>query len=235
MPIGWAIAGGAVVGALGSIIGGGEQASGAQAAANTQQNMFNTTSGFEQPYRQAGQGAIGGLNSLLGTAPGGFGGLPNGYLTQTFNPTQSQLQNYPGYQFQLSQGDLALQSANSPGVGALSGPALKSLMGYNQGLAGTNYGTYFNQFQTQQNNIFSRLSSIAGLGQSAASNTANTGAQLGTGIAQAQAAGASAIGGGIVGASNAIGGGIPLSLLLANQAPNASQYYPDTGPGTTPG
>lgn len=220
-----AIGGAAVVGAVGSNIAAGTQASGQKAAANTQLQMFNTITGQEQPFMNAGVGATNDLTQLLGTSPAtgpngtaGNTGLPGGYLTQQFNPTQQQLENYPGYQFQLQQGDLAIQNANSPTGGALSGSTLKQLMSFNQGLAGTNYQNYFNQFQTQQNNIFSRLSAIAGLGQNAASNTGTAGTQLGTGIAQAQAAAAGSQAAGIVGGTNAVGGSaVPLAYLLAGQ------------------
>jgi hypothetical protein len=225
----WGFAVGAGIGALGNIIGGGEQASGQEKAAQTQQNMFNTIVGQEQPFLTGGVNAETSLSQLLGTAPatGAHGNasgtnLPGGYLTQTFNPTQAQLNSYPGYQFQLQTGGQALENANTPGVGALSGPALKSLMGFNQDLAGTNYSNYFNQFQTQQNNIFNRLSNIASLGQNAAGNLGSAGANLGTGIAQAQAGAAGSIAGGIVGAANSASNGLSLSYLLGNGGGNTS-------------
>lgn len=304
----------AVVGgtALGSIASGAIGASGAQSAAATQaagqeqaaatqEQMFNTIVGQEQPFLESGMGASSALNFLLGTAngydelvpgvtpgsygtngfsnadtsaattgtarpgydpssgytlnPGGglsrllpgdtgtpaatapqtgsagsltFDGLPQGYLTQTFNPTLSQLVKYPGFQFSLDMGDAATQNANAPGLGALSGAAQAGLSQFNQGLAQTYYGNYFNQFQQQQNNIFERLSQIASLGQNAAGNLGNSGAQLGTGVAQAQAAGAAAQAGGTVGATNAITGAInnasssiPLAVLMANGAGGA--------------
>lgn len=219
-----AIIGAAVIGAVGSNLAAGTQASGQKAAAGVQQNMFGTITGQEQPFLQAGQGAETSLNQLLGTqpttGPGGTAtgtGLPGGYLTQQFAPTQAQLDAYPGYQFALQTGGQATRNADTPGVGALSGPALKDLTNFNVGTANTYYGNYFNQFQTQQNNIFNRLSNIAGLGQNAAGNLGNAGTQLGTGIAQATAAAAGSQAGGIVGATNAIGGsGVPLSYLLAN-------------------
>ena len=212
----WGFVAAAAVGAAGSIIGGGEAASGEEQAANTQQSMFNTIQANEQPFISGGQGALTELEQGLGTAKGNAGGLGNGYFTQQFNPTQAQLNAYPGYQFQLQTGGQALENQNTPGVGALSGPALKSLMQFNQGTAASNYQNYFNQFQTQQNNIFNRLSTIAGLGQNAAGALGNNGAQLGTGIAQAQAAGAGSIASGISGASNSIGQSIALNSLLGN-------------------
>lgn len=222
----WGFIAPAVIGAIGSGVAASEQASGQRAAAQTQADMFNTIIGQEQPFLQGGYGAETTLNELMGTSPAtGAGGtatgttLPGGYLTQTFNPTMEDLENYPGYQFQLQQGDLAVQSANSAGGSALSGPALKSLMSFNQGLAASNYSNYFNQFQTQQNNIFNRLSNIAAMGQNAAGNLGTAGANLGSGIAQAQAAAAGSIAGGITGATNNIGQSILLSNLMGQNNP----------------
>jgi hypothetical protein len=223
-----------VIGAAGSIIGGSEQASGQKQAAQTQLQMFNTITGQEQPFLNAGYGAENTLQELMSGNPGTTvpgTNLPGGYLTQTFNPTQQQLENYPGYQFQLSQGDLALQNANSPTGSALGGSTLKQLMGFNQGLAGTNYSNYFNQFQTQQNNIFNRLNSIAQLGQNAAGNLGNAGTQLGTGIAQAQAAAAGSIAGGIAGATNSLGNNASLYALLNGGFGGSQPYTVGTAAG----
>lgn len=217
-----AVVGASAIGAIGSNMAAGKQAAGQEEAAQTQAQMFNTIVGQEQPFLSAGKNATTTLNQLLGTSaatgPNGTAtgtNLPGGYLTETFNPTQAQLESYPGYNFQLQTGKQAVENANTPGVGALSGAALKSLMSFNQGEAASNYQNYFNQFQTQQNNIFNRLSSIAQLGQNAAGNLGTSGTQLGTGIAQAQAAAAGSQAAGIVGATNSIGGSaIPLAYLM---------------------
>lgn len=206
-----AIIGGAAISAIGANSAADTQAAGQQQAAATQKGMFDTINAQEQPFIKAGYGATSNLTDLMGLTgtPGATGstGLPNGYLTSMFNPTQEQLNNYPGYQFALKTGGQAVRNADTPGVGALSGAALKDLMSFNVGTANSYYGKYFDQYQTQQNNIFNRLSSIAGLGQSAASQVGNSGTQLGTGIAQAQAGAAASQAGGIVGATNALAGG----------------------------
>jgi len=220
-----------IIGAIGSNQAANTQASAQENAAATQLQMFNTITGQEQPFLQGGYGAESTLNELLGTSkPTGAGGtagttgLPGGYLTQTFQPTQAQLESYPGYQFQLQQGGQALTNSMTPGVGAVSGPALKSLMGFNQGLAASNYQNYFNQFQTQQSNIFNRLSLIAQLGQNAAGNLGTAGTQLGTGIAQAQAAAGGSLAGGIVGVSNNLGG-LPYYLNQGGGAQSLSSLF----------
>jgi hypothetical protein len=209
-----------VIGAIGSNAAAGKQAAGQQAAANTQAGMFNQIVGLEQPFVTAGQGATSTLSGLLGKGKGNVPGtnLPYGYLNQTFQPTPAQLNAYPGYQFALQTGGQAVRNADTPGVGALSGPALKDLMNFNVGTANQYYGQYFNQFQQQQNNIFNRLSGLAGIGQAAASQQAASGTQLGTGIAQAQAGIGASQAGGVVGATNALGGSaVPLAYLLSGQ------------------
>jgi hypothetical protein len=203
-----AIAGAGVLGYVGSQQAANTQAGAAQQAAATQQGMFNTINQQEQPFIQSGYSATTGLNQLLGLQSGmsNTGGLANGYLTQQFTP-QSFL-NSPQYQFQLQQGGQAIRNADTPGLGALSGAALKDLTNFNQGLASTYYGNYFNMQQQAQNNIFSRLSGLAGLGQNAATNVGTAGTSLGTGIAQAQAATGAAQAAGTVGATNALTGGL---------------------------
>ncbi len=227
--VGWAVVGAGALGAVGSYEAGKQQAKGQQTAANTQQHMFDTITGQEQPFLNAGYGATTSLQNLLygkqgGTDPGT--GLANGYLTQQFNPTQQQLDQYPGYQFALKTGGQAVRNADTPGVGALSGAALKDLTNFNVGTANQYYGQYFNQFQQQQNNIFDRLSNIASMGQNAAGNLGSVGSTLGTGIAQAQAGEAASRAGGTVGATNALGGGVSTAALMnfygANNTPGAS-------------
>ena len=236
---------GSAIGAAGNIIGGSTQASGQQAAADTQMNMFNAIKAQEQPFIQSGYGAVNMLDYLLGiggSPTGGGGGkggsmalgpvfspsgqqnngapstpgfqtsLPAGYLTQQFDP--SQVANSPAFKFSLQTGGQALRNADTPGIGALSGAALKDLMSFNQGTAQSYYNNYFNQFQSQQNNIFNRLSSLAGLGQNAAGNLGNQGAQLGTGIAQAQAAAAGSMGAAYSSALNNLGGSAMLYGML---------------------
>jgi hypothetical protein len=78
----WGIVAAGVIGAVGSTVAAGEQASGQKAAANTQQNMFNTVVGQEQPFLQGGYGAETTLSDMT---------KPGGYLTQQFNPTQQDL------------------------------------------------------------------------------------------------------------------------------------------------
>ncbi|WP_233854122.1 hypothetical protein [Paraburkholderia sp. HD33-4] len=241
---------GAVISSSGAKSAANTQAAGQDAAAQVQQNMFNTINGQEQPFIGIGNGAAGALNNLLGLTNGaGPGGLPNGYLNQTmgqFSFDPSTMANSPAYQFAQSQGLQQVQNAAAPAVGALSGAALKDLTSFATGTAEQYYNNYYNMaqnqyetnlnsLQSQQNNIFSRLSGIAGLGQNAASQVGTAGTQLGTGMAQAtagaaasQAAGtvgsANALSSGLSGAGNTLGSYLTLGNMLSNTNNNSTDY-----------
>jgi hypothetical protein len=230
--------GGAVISANGAQSAANTQAGAQEEAAQVQQNMFNTITGNEQPFMEAGRGATSALNQLLGLASGSdaTGGLGNSFLTQTFNP--SSITSSPGYQFAQSQGLQAVTNAEAPLVGSMSGPALKALTNFSTGTAEQYYNDYFNQFQTQQNNIFNRLSSLASLGQNAAGNVGNSGAQLGTGTAQAIAGAGASQAAGTVGAANALSGGVSgagnallLSSVLGQGGGGSNTVYGTTAAG----
>lgn len=227
MPFGWVAAGTAILGAVTSEDASSKQASAQRQAAATQQGMFNTINGQEQPFMQAGYGATTQLNQLLGTS-GDPTAANYGSLTKSFTPDDFLANKDPGYDFQLKTGAQALRNADTPGVGALSGPALKDLIGFNQNMAATGYQNAFNRFQTQQSNVFTRLSDIANRGQNAASNTGQAGSSLGQGIAQAQAAAGASSAAGIVGAGNAIGNAGSLAYLM-NSNNGGSTYGNGTG------
>ena len=173
--------------------------------------------------------SLGGAGSLLAPYPGG----------QFTAPTAAQAEQTPGYQFQLQQGDQAVQQSAAARGNLLTGGTAEALDNYGQGLAASNYqnvynnayNTYasnYNQYQNQQTNTYNRLASLAGVGQQTAStlgtlgsNSANsisnnllgTAAQIGQQTNNAAAATAS----GVVGAGNAWSG------ALSNTGSNLSQ------------
>lgn len=103
-----------------------------------------------QPFAQAGQNA----------------------LSQLQAPNLEALQNDPGYQFRLQQGNQALErSLASRGLGQ-SGAALKAAQEYGQGLADQTYNDFFNRQMGIANQGFSAASGLgniyAGLGNAQA-------------------------------------------------------------------
>jgi hypothetical protein len=135
-------------------------------------------------------------------------GLATGYLTQTFGPEQFRAGMDPGYAWRLQQGAQGVMNTAAAGSGSLSGPALKALMEFNQGSASQEYGAAFNRFQTQQGNIFQRLTSMAGMGQNAAAGVGNQAVQTGGNIGANIVGGANAGAAGQIGVANAYGGAL---------------------------
>jgi hypothetical protein len=207
----------------GALVGGMIQGQAAQGAAQTQANAamnaqnisqqeFQTITGQEQPFMQAGYGAQSALNYGMGIGGSpGQTGLGSGSLTAPFT-TQNWQQLSPMYNFTKQQGQQGVLNQDASQQGSLSGSAAKDLINYNQSAANQSFGQAFNQYQTQQGNIFNRLSGIAQLGQNAAANTG----QQGTALAGQQATSAQNIGtalaGGQVGAANAYSGAISSAM-----------------------
>lgn len=198
-------AGAALVGGAASLYAAHEQGKAANNATASQQAMYDQTYGGEAPYRTAGAGATGRLADLLGTS-GNTGATGYGSLTQPFTGADYLANQDPGYQFQLNQGQNALQNSQAAQGGVLSGAALKSLVGYNQDYASTGYQNAWNRWNQQQNNTYSRLGSLAQLGESAASNQASGASTFANGISNTITGAGNAAASGAVGAANAVTG-----------------------------
>ncbi len=219
---------GAVV--VGSVVSGvaansaaGKQEDAANNANTTQYNMYNQNVAREQPFVDAGTGASSRLSELLGIGgnknASGYGSFAKSFTGQDYLNNQD-----PGYQFQLQQGSQALRNADTPGVGALSGPALKDLINFNQGMASTGYQSAFDRYMSQQNAVFGRLSDIANRGQNAASQVGQQGTTTGQGIAQNTIGAGNAAAAGTIGLGNAISGGASTlgGLYLYNQGKSSA-------------
>jgi endosialidase-like protein len=158
------------------------------------------------------------------------------------------LQNTPGYQFQLQQGDNAVNAAAAANGTLNSGNQNIALSNYNQGLASTTYNNYVSQLQPYLNASNSAAGGIAGVntGQAAANASQydslaglNYGSQTGIGNANANAdlagltasgnimnligsLGGAALGGIGGGAGGALGTGINSALFGASPVAGAS-------------
>lgn len=151
-------------------------AGGTAAVNEAGQNINTATTGANDTL----QGFLNTLNQ--NTAPGVASGIQgNTQLQQyaasnpqfNFAPTQQQLEQTPGYQFQLQQGTNAIQNNAAAQGLSQGGGTLAALTQYGQGLAGTYYQNAFNNalqgFQTNQNTTLNNLQALIGSG-----NTANT-------------------------------------------------------------
>ena len=203
--------GGALIGANAAQDAANTQAQGQQASLALQKQMFDQQQANQKPYLQAGYSALSDIQNLMPT------------LNRPF--TAADLNSYlaPNYQFMLGQGQQATQmgtNAASPGSNVDRANQI-----FTQNYAGNAYQNAFNNYQLQNQNIYNRLASLAGIGQtSAGQQTQATTNAMGTmgntlgNISTAQAAGQ-------IGSANALAGGLSnagnyglLSSLLQPQA-----------------
>jgi hypothetical protein len=221
VPTAIAISGG--LGAVGSVASGVIGANAAQSAASTQAQAaysaqqlqaqeFQETQANLAPFVQAGVTALPQLQALTGTNPGG--NPLTARLTAPFNPTMAQLAATPGYQFTLGQGEQAVtNSFASQGLGGInygngvlspSGAALKGAANYAEGLASTTYQQQFQNYLTQNQQIYNMLGGITGSGQNAAAGLGSLALQSAGQQGASLLAAGTASAAGTVGAANAI-------------------------------
>jgi len=204
-----------IIGGIGALAGGIFGGNAAQNAANTEASAQNQASALQwqeyqqtmannAPYLQAGNQALTSLQSQLPSLESPF--------------TLSDFQASPGYNFQLGQGEQAIQrSAAASGLLNSVGTE-QGLNNYAQGTANTEYQQALQNYMGSQQQRYNMLSGLVNVGQSAASMQANAGANY------ANAAGNTAIGtanaqaAGTVGTANAITGAISSGVNTYSQS-----------------
>jgi hypothetical protein len=122
--------------------------------------------------------------------------------------TGQDLQNEPGYQFGLSEGEKGINRATAARGGYDSGATLKSLLKYNQDYAGTKYDAAFNRDQIVKNQMYNQLAGISGTGQTATAQTSALGANAANQISQSYQNAGDARAAGLVGMGNAVNQGV---------------------------
>jgi len=191
-----AIVGGALIGGAASNKAAKTQAGAADRASELANDQYQQTREDQMPWHDAGRGAL----DLI--TPGIQAG---GEFNRSF--TIDDFTKDPGYQFRMDEGMKGLQGSAAARGGLLSGGTLKALTKYGQNYASGEYQNAYNRYNTDLTNRFNRLSSVAGIGQTAnnalasAGNT-NTEQQIG-----AQYGGANSRASGYVGMANALSGG----------------------------
>ena len=207
---------GAAIGGLSSMSAADKQAKAAREAGGVSLAQYKQQREDLTPYREAGTVALSDLQRRM----------PE--LLQPFG--QQQFQESPAYQFNLQQGQKAIEKAAAKRGTFYAPQTLQDIGRYSQGVASNEFQNAFSNYQTNMGNIWSRLYGLTGVGQSAANQTgafgagaANTQAGLITDAGAARAAG-------IVGAGNAVTGAYgdyrnqqTIDAILArNQAPSRS-------------
>jgi len=154
------------------------QTNAANQANATQRYIFDTQRADSQPWLQAGTGALSQLSN---------------------NNFMNNWQQDPGYQFRMAEGMKAINAAGSARGNAMGGAAMKELTRYGQDFASNEYDKVYNRNS-------SRLSALAGFGQNANSQNAQSGQNYGNQVSSNQIGLGNAAAGSIMGQTNRLGG-----------------------------
>lgn len=172
---------------------------------------------YYKPYEEAGRSGL----SLL-----------QQYLTGDPAATQNRLEQSPGYQFRLNQGQNSIQNLLASKGGLKSGAAMKALEEYAQGTASQEFGNQVNYLQNFANMGQQSATGMANAELFAGSNMANASQQgiLGQGMAMANrdAQMGNIIGGGM----SQIGGtALGMAMLGMDSQPKSPSGFTSTGGG----
>jgi hypothetical protein len=191
-------------------------------------DMYNQGREDTAPWREAGSNALKTLVSKIGAGAGDY--------------TKS-----PGYDFRLSEGNKALERSAAAKGNVLGGGTLKALTRYGQDYATQDYDNFLRRYYES----LTPLQSLAGVGQSTASQTAAGGASAANAMANVnkdtanqisnnQLLAGQAKAAGTINMTNAVGGsmgsGVNNALLAYRQwqNPGYQQYPSDPGYAIAP-
>lgn len=240
-----AVIGSAVIGAGSSMLAGNQASGAAKDAAQQQAMMYNITRSDLDPFRQVGVNALAPAYNLATSGPnaGGRDYIDLAYQNIPGRMTQNELEQTPGYQWNLAQGLKAVQGAAAARGLGVSGASLKGGGTYATGLADSTYKTQFDirqkQFEDylnlntgQQGNItnqFTRLNALATLGGNAAAQTGTQGTALAGQEGKYLASGGLLSGTGTMNATNALTGSLNNYLGYKAYSDRTAGLQPTTG------
>jgi hypothetical protein len=133
-------------------------------AGTAQQGLYGTETSGLTPYQAAGTQGLSALQSTAGTFKA---------------PTAAEAAATPGYQFQLQQGEQAIQNSAAARGMLQSGGTAKSLDQFSQGLASTDYQNAYNNSLTAFNTNNATNQTLANLGTNANSQAISAGSTYG--------------------------------------------------------
>jgi hypothetical protein len=235
----------AVASAGAQMIGASQAGGAAKDAAGQQAQMYQQTRSDLSPYNTMGQNALDAAYGVAQRGPTG-GGPDYISMAQANLPgqmTQAELEQTPGYQWNLAQGLKSTQSAAAARGLGVSGAALKGAATFATGLADSTYQNQFANAQQrfadyvnlnvgQQGNLkneFDRYNALATLGENAAAQTGTVGASTARAEGSFLTQAGQLQGAGTINAANALSGGV--NNYLAYQ--NAQRYGPQATPNPT--
>lgn len=239
---GWvagAVVGSALIGSMSSSSAASEQARAAEKAGDLSllvaerqiaagEKQFERQAALQEPWRQAGIGALNKLTAASDYTPFGT----------------EQFQADPGYAFRLAEGQKALDRQAAARGGLISGSALKAATRYGQEMGSQEYQNAFNRYQAERSAKLGPLQSLAGVGQTAtqalgsAGESMTTGANAALGAYGSQAGAAIGAAGqarasGYMGTANALSGGASSLANMYTQNQLINRLFPTAGGGGT--
>jgi hypothetical protein len=230
MSVAWVAVGASVIGTAASVSGakkaGQQQADATQAATDATLTSEREAREAQQPFLNAGYAGVNRLQELLGIG-GNAGAAGYGSLNTPFSFKQTDLAADPSYQFQLAQGQNALDRKQAAGGGFYSGAGLQAASAFNQNLAGTTfndaYNRQFNEFQTNRANTLNPLQSLAGQGQTSANNVSGIAQNTGNSLASLISSNGNAQGASTIAQGNSLASGLNGGLAAYQRAGLFSQ------------
>jgi len=214
-----AIFGSSLLGASAASKAADTQAGAADRAAELQYKMYQENVQRQQPFLEAGVGALNKLTAAADYKPFGM----------------DQYKADPGYAFRLSEGQKALDRQAAARGGLISGGALKAAARYGQDMGSQEYMNAFNRYQTERSAMLNPLQSLAGVGMTTANTLGEAGRSYGAGASEAYMGGANARASGYVGGANALTSGLGSYLNYSQGQDYLNRLRPPTpyGPPQT--
>lgn len=227
-PLTLGLMGGTALSGLGSLFGSRTQAGAAQGAgqmgwlgsimaAQAAEQGFQRAQGALSPYSTAGTKSLDLLQSYLtGNAAqqaGVGGGGPS--LISTFQPTQAQLEQTPGYQWARSQALGAMANSGAARGLGTSGNLVQQLGQTATGLASQTFQQQLQNYLTQNQQAYNMLYGPSQLGANAAQGIASAATGSAANIGNALTGAGTALGQGIMGQGNAMAGGTQAAMGAA--------------------
>ena len=214
-----AIFGSSLLGANAASKAADTQAGAADRAAELQYKMYQENVQRQQPFLEAGVGALNKLTAAADYKPFGM----------------DQYKADPGYAFRLGEGQKALDRQAAARGGLISGGALKAATRYGQDMGSQEYQNAFNRYQTERAAMLNPLQSLAGVGMTTANILGNAGQSYGAGAGEAYMGGANARASGYVGGANALTSGLGSYLNYSQGQDYLNRLRPPTpyGPPQT--
>jgi len=214
-----AIAGSAIIGGYAANKAADAQERASEAAIAEQRRQFNKQMELQEPFRQVGVNALPELVEASRYTPFGM----------------EQFQADPGYGFRLKEGLRALEGTAAARGGLLSGNTMRGLTRYGQELGSQEFTNAFNRYQAERAARLNPLQSLAGMGQTTATNIAGQAGQLGQSVAANMIGAGNARASGYMGTANAISNALGQGLNYY-QGQNYLDAYKAANPpaGTSP-